>query len=145
MKRSSPAGLAALALLSGLAGCGQRLHPVGGQLVWSDGQPAKELAGSMLYFESTEHRTISRSMVQADGSFQLTTNQPEARGTDGVPPGKHRVYIIDGPPPLVEQRFRNPATSGLEVTVPPDGPVVLRLERSRTPARPAPKERPPER
>ena len=133
MQRTYWAGLAGLVLLAGLTGCGRRLHPVQGQLVWQDGQPATELAGSMVYFESTEHRTISRSTVQADGRFQLTTERPEARGTDGVPPGKHRVYVIDPAPPLVDQRFRNPATSGLEVTVPPNGPVVLQIARSPNP------------
>jgi hypothetical protein len=131
MKRNYLAGLAALALLSGLSGCGRRLHPVQGQLVWTDGQPAKELAGSMVYFESTEHRTISRSTVGPDGRFELTTERPEARGVDGVPPGKHRVYVIDPAPPIVDQRFRRPDTSGLEVTVPPTAPVVLHIARSR--------------
>ena len=93
-------GLAAFALLAGLSGC-SRLHPVEGQLVWADGQPAKELEGSMVYFLSTEHRTVSRSLVRAEGRFELTTERPEARGADGVPPGRHRVYIIDGPPPLI--------------------------------------------
>jgi hypothetical protein len=131
MRRNCLAGLAVLALVAGLPGCGRRLHPVQGQLVWTDGQPATELAGCMVYFESTEHRTVSRSSVQADGKFQLTTDRPEARGPDGVPPGKHRVYVIDGEPPRVDKRFRNPQTSGLEVTVPPDGPVVLQLTRWR--------------
>jgi hypothetical protein len=67
MKRKYLAGLAALALLPGLCGCGRRLHSVEGQLVWQDGQPATELAGSMVYFESARHHTISRSTVQADG------------------------------------------------------------------------------
>lgn len=125
-------GLAAFALLAGLSGC-SRLHPVEGQLVWADGQPAKELEGSMVYFLSTEHRTVSRSLVRAEGRFELTTERPEARGADGVPPGRHRVYIIDGPPPLIDLRFRDPTTSPLEVTVPPDGPVVLKVERARRP------------
>ena len=139
MKRQYLALLAAFAVLTGFCGCGKRLHPVGGQLVWADGQPAKDLAGAMVYFESTQHRTISRSVVQADGHFQLTTERPEARGPDGVPPGVHRVYVIDGSPPLVDQRFRDPSTSGLEVTVPPDGPVVLQIARARAPRTPPPK------
>jgi hypothetical protein len=131
MRRTYLAGLAAVALLAGLAGCGRRLHPVEGQLVWADGRPATELAGSMVYFESAEHHTVSRSSVGADGRFRLTTERPEAGGPDGVPPGVHRVYVVDGEPSLVDQTFRNPATSGLEVTVPPDGPVVLRVARAR--------------
>ena len=133
MTRTYVAWLAVLVLVAGLTGCGRRLHPVEGRLVWQDGQPAKELAGSMVYFESTEHRTISRSTVGPDGRFDLTTERAEARGVDGVPPGKHRVYVIDSAPPLIDQRFRRPDTSGLEVTVPPTGPVVLTIGRSRTP------------
>jgi len=122
--------LASLTILL-IAGWGVRLHPVAGRLVWEDGQPAKELVGCMIYFESPEQRSISRSTVHDDGSFQLTTEAPEARGTDGAPPGHHRVYLVDGRPPLIESRFRRPDTSGLEVIVPSDGPVVLKVERIR--------------
>ncbi len=134
MHRKFLAALVALAVLAWFGGCGKRLHPVGGHLVWEDGQPAKELAGAMIYFESTEHRTVSRSVVQADGDFQLTTERPESRGADGVPPGVHRVYVVDGLPSLVATRFRNPETSGLEVTVPLDGPVKLQIARGRAPS-----------
>jgi hypothetical protein len=121
--------VASLTLLAKRAGWGERLHPVGGQLVWENGQPARELVGCMIYFESLEHHSISRSRVKEDGSFQLTTEKPEARGTDGAPPGHHRVYLSDERR-LLESRFRSPETSDLEVTVPPGGPVVLRLERN---------------
>lgn len=134
MQRKFRVVLVALAVVACVGGCGKRLHPVGGHLVWEDGQPAKELAGAMIYFESTEHRTVSRSVVQADGHFQLTTERPESRGPDGVPPGTHRVYVVDGLPSLVDTRFRNPESSGLEVTVPPDGPVQLKISRGRAPS-----------
>lgn len=133
VRRMFHATLFVLAILSGVGGCGKRLHPVEGQLLWEDGQPAKELEGAMIYFESTEHRSVSRSVVQADGHFQLTTDRPEARGPDGVPPGKHRAYVVDGLPSLVETRFRRPETSGLDVTVPPDGPVELKIARGTNP------------
>jgi hypothetical protein len=121
------------AMAIGVAGCGKRLHRVEGQIVWEDGQPAKELQGAMVYFESMEHRTISRSVVQKDGRFRLTTERPEVRGPDGVPPGTHRAYIVDGVPPLVDIRFRRPETSGLEIKVPPEGPVQLKVARARVP------------
>jgi hypothetical protein len=123
-------------LLLGLWGCGTRLYPVEGQLVWSDGQPATDLAGSMVCFESAKHRTVSRSVVQADGRFRLTTEKPE----DGVPDGTHRVYVVEYrtgggegeplSPARMDERFGHPATAGLEVTVPPDGRVVLKVDRA---------------
>jgi hypothetical protein len=111
---------------------------VEGQLVWSDNQPATELAGSMVMFESEEHQTVSRSVVQSDATFRLTTENPD----DGVPPGRHRVYIVEsragsvgeGPvaPPKMDGRYARPESSGLEVTVPPEiTPVVFKVERAK--------------
>jgi len=130
MKREYLAALAACAVLTSFCGCGRELHPVGGTLVWEDGQPATELEGATIYFESTEHRTVSRSAVQEGARFQLTTDRPEASGPDGVPPGVHRVYTVDGVPSLMKPKFRRPDTSGLEVTVPFTGPVELKIERA---------------
>src|SRR5262245_44625519 len=138
MQRAYPGWLAALALVAALSGCGPRLYPADGQLVWADGRPAAELEGGVVYFESAEHRTISRALIQADGRFQLSTERP---GGDGVPPGPHRVYVVEprtggegerSAPPKMDPRFGNPETSGLEMTVPPpSNPVVLKVERAR--------------
>ncbi len=130
MKRDYLVALAACAVFTSFCGCGRELHPVGGTLVWEDGQPATELVGATIYFESTEHRTVSRSAVQEGAHFQLTTDRPEASGPDGVPPGVHRVYIVDGVPSLMKPKFRRPDTSGPEVTVPFTGPVELKIERA---------------
>lgn len=128
-----------VALVAIAAPCGcSRYYPVEGQLAWTDGTPATELAGSSVYFESTEHRTISRSIVGGDATFRLTTERPE----DGVPLGLHRVYVVEnrgGPgesgkrqPARVDERFLRPETSGLEVNVPPkEKLVVLKVERAR--------------
>ncbi len=130
MKRDYLVALAACAVFTSFCCCGRELRPVGGTLVWEDGQPATELVGATIYFESTEHRTVSRSAVQEGAHFQLTTDRPEASGPDGVPPGVHRVYIVDGVPSLMKPKFRRPDTSGLEVTVPFTGPVELKIERA---------------
>lgn len=53
MNRECLAALVLFAVLTGLCGCGKELRPVGGTLVWEDGQPATELEGATLYFEST--------------------------------------------------------------------------------------------
>jgi len=136
MDRARLPSRALLLAIAALAGCG-RYYPLEGQLVWTDGTPATELAGSSVYFESAEHRTISRSIVGPDATFRLTTERPE----DGVPPGVHRVYVIESrggpgesgkrPPPRIDERFLRPETSGLEVTVPPkEQPVILKIERA---------------
>ncbi len=136
MKRAWLAALTVCAVLTGFCGCGKELYPVSGTLVWEDGQPATELKGATIYFESTEHRSVSRGAVQESAQFQLTTDRPEAYGPDGVPPGVHRVYVIDAESTLMKPRFRRPETSGLEVTVPLTGPVELRIERA--PVAPSP-------
>lgn len=129
MKHEHSAALVALAILVASSGC-NRLYPVGGQLVWEDGQPANELAGAMVYFESADHSTVSRGKVRADGRFQLTTESPESSGPDGAPAGMHRAYLVDGSPSLADLRFRDPATSGLQVQVPTDGLVLLKIARA---------------
>ncbi len=40
------------------------------------------------------------------------------------------AYVVGGLPSLIDSRYRNPATSGLEVKVPPEGPVVLQIARA---------------
>lgn len=134
--------VATLLVLASLSGCGARLYPVEGQLVWSDGKPATELAGSLVMFESEENQTVSRSVLQPDATFRLTTENPE----DGAPLGRHLVYIVESrsgftgegqvPPPRtkMDRRFARPESSGLEVTVPPEiTPVVLKVERAQEP------------
>jgi hypothetical protein len=101
---------------------------VEGQVVWKDGTPAKNLAGSLVFFELPEKKTSSRGSIQADGSFQLTTT----KANDGAPAGEHTVLIIEvgrkslgGPdssaiaPGKIDTRYATPATSDLRATVKP--------------------------
>jgi hypothetical protein len=121
-----------------LSGCGSGTYPVEGQIVWKNGSPAKELQGSFVLFELPEKQTSARGMIQADGSFRLTTNKPN----DGALPGEHTVLIVEvgrqhlgGPdssalaPGVMDARFSDPRTSGLKATVKP-GPnkVTLTVE-----------------
>src|SRR5262245_11195366 len=107
-----------------LAGCAPSKYPVQGQVVWSDGTPAKELAGGLVVFESTQAAFCARGEIKEDGSFRLTTDRPE----DGVAPGLYRVLLnqprpdddIRPRPPLpMDTRFEAFATSGLTYTVQP--------------------------
>jgi hypothetical protein len=125
-----------------LAGCGSGgVHPVDGQVVWKDGTPAKDLAGSLVIFELPEKQTSSRGSIQADGSFRLTT----AKENDGAPAGEHTVLILEvgrkslgGPdssaiaPGKIDTRYATPATSDLRATIKPGkNNLTLTVERSK--------------
>lgn len=120
-----------------LAGCGGGgLAPVSGQLVYPDGQPAKELAGCSVVFEGKTpdgRPTGATGEVDDHGRFAMTTNKPG----DGAPVGPNRVSIgprwrgsSERPDPLpVLDKYQTADTSGLTVDVKP-GPndVTLTVE-----------------
>jgi hypothetical protein len=120
--------LPALFLIPLLTGCGgSGIYPVEGQVVWKDGTPAKDLAGSLIMFEQAEKKTSSQGMIDAAGGFTLTTDQPN----DGAPEGDHTVVIIEvgrksiggGPdgtniaPAKIDTRYMSPQTSDLKTKV----------------------------
>ena len=78
-------------LLLATAGCGGGTYPVEGKLVWQDGSPATELAGSQVLFEQVESNTSARGTVNGDATFRLTTHQPD----DGAVPGRHQVIVLE--------------------------------------------------
>lgn len=115
-------GLTASVIL--FAGCGTGLSPVDGKLVWKDGSPATELAGSQMVFEQTEKRTSSIGVIQPDGTFHLMTHKPN----DGVPPGHHKVAVLEHRPNAnaagtqlvpakLHLKYADLNSSGLEVDV----------------------------
>jgi hypothetical protein len=126
-------------LLSGCGGSG--IYPVEGQVVWKDGAPAKDLAGSLIMFESAEKQTSSRGQIEADGSFHLTTEKEN----DGAPVGEHTVLIIEigrqamgGPdgtniaPAKIDTRYMTPQTSDLKATVQPgENKITLTVDRNK--------------
>jgi hypothetical protein len=121
--------LIALALLAALlTGCGGgKYQPIHGKIVWKDNkQPATELAGSLVSFESREAESRSSGQIQSDGTFQLSTE-----GTnDGAPVGDHKVVIIEVgrqsinggsqlAPGKIDTKYATPGSSDLTVTVKP--------------------------
>jgi hypothetical protein len=108
--------------------------------MWKDGGPATELAGSNIIFEANDHKTSALGSVQTDGTFRLTTNNPN----DGAPAGDYKVLIIevgrkplpggDGTqlaPTVVDSRYADPSTSDLTATVKPGlNQVTLTVERN---------------
>lgn len=121
-----------------LGGCASGLNSVEGQVVWKDGGPAGELAGSHVVFDLPEKMTGARGLVKPDGSFRLTTSKPE----DGALEGDYKVAVIEvrkaagGPdsgaiaPGLLDPRFYDASTSGLKATVKPGlNKITLTVER----------------
>jgi hypothetical protein len=122
-------------LLLSVAGCGaRRTYPVEGIVRFSDGEPARELAGGSVEFESMEGMGSARGNIRADASYRMETQGP----ADGVAPGRYRVLIVPPPPPSVDRpflpvmdpRFKRFDTSGLEVTVrPKKNSIPLKVDR----------------
>lgn len=101
------------------------VHPVRGKL-FVDGEPAE---GAIVVFHTTASSrpktTNPHGRVQADGSFQLTTYESE----DGAPAGDYVITVfwpappkspVDHPdmgPDRLKNRYTNPDTSEIQVTV----------------------------
>jgi hypothetical protein len=131
--------VALLMLVSLLLGCGSGYYPVEGQVVWKDGKPATELAGSLVIFECAEKKTSAQGVIQPDGKFKLTTLKPN----DGAAAGEHVVLVMEtgrkpqgGPdgtnlaPSKIDMRYATPSTSDLRATVKPGkNAVTLTVER----------------
>jgi hypothetical protein len=127
------------ALVALLCGCGSGTYPVEGRLVWKDGTPATELAGSNVIFDGVDQKSSALGSIQPDGSFRLTTHNPN----DGAPAGDYNVLVIEvGRKPLggaepgalapgvMDERFADPSTSKLTATVKPGkNSVTLTVER----------------
>src|SRR5688572_16919229 len=117
---------AALFVAAGLGGCGGGgPYPVDGKVVWEDGSPAKELAGSHVVFDLPEKQTSARGIVRPDGSFTLTTHKPD----DGALAGEYRVLLIEAnrkplpgdetelTPTVMDSKYSDPSSSDLKATV----------------------------
>ena len=131
-------GIAALCFIAFLSGCGNDIHPVEGKVVWKGGVIAKELEGSHVVFELPEKKTSARGIIQADGTFRLSTHKPN----DGAPAGEHKVLILEDrknanaegtllAPALLDPRFADLKKSGLTATVKPGAnTITLTVERA---------------
>ncbi len=114
-----PAGLALLALTG--AGCSQqKIFPVHGQLVDTEGRPITELNGGTVIFENKDAKSSAVGVIEPDGSFWMTTLTPR----DGAYPGQTQVCIgrpsispTQRAPHVIHPRYDSLETSGLEVTI----------------------------
>src|SRR5262249_51453037 len=104
--RNAAALALAASALAGLAGCRGRggPYPVRGTVVWEDGQPATELRGYTVTFESEALHKSATGDIGADATFQLTTVQSGA----GAVPGRYKVTLTPPPPPEAGERGQKP-------------------------------------
>jgi hypothetical protein len=93
--------LVAAALVT--AGCGgaNSPHPVQGT-VYLDGQPATELAGGTVMFNSSELGRSASGEIQADGTYRLSSLKKD----DGAIPGKYQVTVSPPETPAKSERGR---------------------------------------
>jgi hypothetical protein len=122
-----------------VSGCGSRLVPVQGQLVWSDGTPARELSGGEIEAVREGSKFGSRAAIGSEGRFQLGTFDHG----DGAEPGLLKVVVIppggiplpEAKPPIIHPRFFRFETSGLEIAAERGMPSPITLTVERNPAR----------
>ncbi len=117
------------------AGCGgPKTYDLAGRVVFADDQSAAgDLAGYAVTAVCADPPITAVGVVEDDGSFVMETFQEG----DGAVAGKYRVALTpplpygDEPPAavLIDARYLDLATSGLEFEVPGEGEVVLRVER----------------
>jgi len=108
-------------------------YPAGGIVRFADGRP---LAGGSIICESP-HGPPARGKIDAEGKFQLGTYEVD----DGAVEGKHLVAIwpklsADGErdvakraaPAMLDDRYANAQTSGVEFDVKADGENQFQVE-----------------
>ena len=112
------------------SGCseGPTVYPVHGRVVFDDGQPLT--TGGSVFFDPVDggeggEKANARGAIMEDGTFEMGTYA----AADGAYPGKHRVMVkaqrdpnntFEGsvvPLPVIDRRFENYDTSGIEITV----------------------------
>ena len=111
----------------GCSGSGAN-RPVSGTVKLPDGTPI--VGGLVLFRPLGANQKPARGAISADGSFRLSTSQPN----DGAAPGEYQVVISSEPPieviddpvkraayksPL-DKRYENPDTTPLKYTVDAD-------------------------
>jgi hypothetical protein len=95
-------------------------YPVEGAVTFEDGASIKDLVGGVVSFESVTDQSNASGDIDEQGRYRLKT----PAGAD-VPAGRYRVLVMPPeprdpdhpPPPVLPERYRSYADSGIEVTV----------------------------
>ena len=131
------AGGVAVCGLVGCGGGGLSTYSAGGKVTFPDGTP---LAGGWVEFQpvNSEHAVSARGEIQADGTFELGTNEPG----DGAIEGEHRALVTPPPfqgdrdemtsvPETIDRKFQQFDTSGLKFTVTAGGDNHFEIQVTR--------------
>ncbi|GAB5405262.1 MAG: carboxypeptidase-like regulatory domain-containing protein [Aureliella sp.] len=122
-------------LVFALTGCSSQLatYEVNGKVEFENGRP---VVVGMVECLSVDHNINARGDIQPDGTFTLTTFEPE----DGAVAGDHKCVVIQmvigenmsGHRPstvgVVDPKYASYQTSGLSIEVSPDGPNEIVLQ-----------------
>ena len=123
--------LIAVCLLTASTGCQSevdRVYPVSGKIIFSDGSPAQ--FGIIEFRSQSTDPIVARGKIEKDGSFRVRASGRQW----GLTKGKHTGVIIQivgnprGRPQLahqhgheVDEKYRDYRTSDLRIEVTPDG------------------------
>jgi len=126
------------ALLLGMAafvaaGCGggaDSPSPVHGT-VYLDGQPATELAGGTVTFNSEELQRSASGEIQADGTYRLSSVKKD----DGAIPGKYQVTVSPPEGSGSGERARGPRAKPLAFRQPENLEVTVERKTNDIPIR----------
>lgn len=110
------------------------IYPVHGKVVFSDGQPATELAGGLIVFKSLDGKPgNANGSIQNDATFRISTKG----GHDGAYLGRHQAIVTpprgdrdNARPNVIDRRHMDFETSGIQIEVQPKtNDVTITVDR----------------
>ena len=130
--RRRPLLLFTAMLLATVVGCGGGRVPVGGRVVFDDGEPVRT---GRVELRGRDQPVRAAGTLDPDGRFRLATDD----GRDGLPPGEYDAIVVQmvivehrsleehGHGRPLSRRFADYFTSGLTVSVPDQGTADLEI------------------
>jgi hypothetical protein len=122
----------------GIAGCGEAQpepppsHPVQGKIVFRGGDVNSlyDQQAAILFLSVEQPEVQASGEIMKDGTFTLVSVKG-AQSWPGAVPGKHRgsLYLNESIQRLVNPKFLDRAKSGIEITVPTNGEVVIEIHK----------------
>lgn len=122
-----------IAVTSAASGCGTKLVPLHGKVVYPNGMPMTG-GGRMVLMPEDPTGTSAVGFIRTDGTFTAYTLKPDP--PDGVLPGAYRVGITGNqespgaPSPHVDEKYADPTMTDLRIEAKPGaGEVVITVTK----------------